>query len=213
MDIEQRTDEWFAVRLGKATASRFGDILASVRYGEAAARKNYRTQLVLERLTGQREDTFTSSAMQWGIDNEPIAKDAYIAETGSDVDEASFVEHELLAAGASPDGYVDTLGLLEIKCPNSATHIETLRTGTIPKYYYPQVQGQMWITGKTWCDFVSFDPRMPDGAQLFITRVARDDEYIQRLSNEVAGFLEEVDEELAFLEGYKHEAISSTSHS
>jgi putative phage-type endonuclease len=203
MDQLQRTDAWYEVRLGKATASRFNDVLAKIKYGEAAARKNYRAQLVVERLTGQREEGFMTTAMQWGIDNEPIAKLAYMAETGNEVEEAFFVQHAALDAGASPDGYVDKNGLIEIKCPNTATHIETLREQDIPMHYYAQVQGQLWLTDRTWCDFVSFDPRMPANAQIFIKRIARNDTYIENLEKEITEFLKEVDAEFDFIQSYE----------
>lgn len=204
MDAQQRTDAWFQARLGKCTASRFGDATSFLRGGaESAYRKNYRSDLVVERLTGQKDWTFTSSAMQWGIDNEPIAKDAYMSETGNEVTDAPFVEHPLLAAGASPDGYVGQDGLVEIKCPNTATHIETLMKRRVPFQYLAQVQGQMWITGRKWCDFVSFDPRLPVNAQLFILRVERDDDYITSLEDGITDFLEEVDKEAAFVQSYK----------
>lgn len=199
MQPEQRTADWFALRLGKATASRFKDIMART----PAPRNNYRADLVIERLSGVHIETYTNGAMQWGVDNESTAKLAYEAETGIEVVDAPFVEHDLLAAGASPDGFIGTDGLLEIKCPNTATHIETLHRKTIPAQYMAQVQGQMWITDRKWCDFVSFDPRLPANAQLFITRVDRDEIYINDLKEEVTDFLEEVDQELAFISSYK----------
>ena len=203
MDAAQRTDEWFKARLGKATASRFNDVIARTRSGYSSARANYRAQLVIERLTKEKAESYTNSYMQWGIDNEPIAQMAYEAETGNEVIEAEFVDHDLLMAGASPDGYVGDDGLVEIKCPASATHIETLKKRKIPNQYMAQVQGQMWITGRFWCDFVSFDPRLPSNAQLFIVRVERDDDYINTLEEEVADFLAEVDEEVAFIKSFK----------
>lgn len=203
MDAAQRTDEWFAARLGKATASMFNDIIAQTRSGYASSRANYRAQLAIERVSGQKADSYTNSFMQWGIDNEPTARMAYESETGREVNEAQFVEHDLLAAGASPDGYVGDDGLIEIKCPNSATHIETLIKRAIPKQYIAQVQGQMWITGRKWCDFVSFDPRLPANAQLFIVRVERDDEFISILEQEVIDFLSEVDDTVEFIKTFK----------
>lgn len=201
--MEQRTDEWYAARVGKATASRFGDIMAYTKSGESASRKNYRAQLVIERITGEREPGYTTAPMQWGIDNEPTARLAYMSETGNEVVEAPFMEHGVLQAGASPDGFVGDEGLLEIKCPNSATHIETLRKHKVPSLYMAQIQGQLWITGRLWCDFVSFDPRLPGNAQLFILRVKRDDLYIEDLEEQVANFLEEVDQECDFIKSYK----------
>ncbi len=192
--IEQRTDEWFAQRLGKVTASRINDVLARLKNGgEAATRKNYRTQLALERLTGKRESAFTNAAMQWGTDCEPLALAAYEAETNSFVDAAEFVLHSSLAeSGASPDGLVGKDGLIEIKCPNSATHIEWLLAGVVPTEHQNQMLWQMACTGRQWCDFVSYDPRMPEYAQLFIKRLARDDARISDMEAHIAEFCCEV---------------------
>lgn len=199
----QRSDEWYAVRLGKATASRFSDIMTMGRNGyEPAARKNYRSELVLERLTGKKADSWSSPAMQWGIDNEPLARNNYMFETGNDVVEEFFVQHPTIQAGCSPDGYVGDDGLIEIKCPNPATHIATLKSKELPSQYEAQVQGQMWLTGRKWCDFVSFDPRMPDNAQMITIRVDRDNEYIENLEYQINRFLSEVDEEEQFVQMY-----------
>lgn len=198
----QRTDEWFADRLGKATASRFGDVLAKIRSGESAQRRNYRAQLVIERITEQPIDNYTSKEMQWGIETEAVARMEYELRNGVSVTEEGFMQHKKLMAGASPDGLVGKDGQIEIKCPNSATHIETLKRQDIPAQYIPQVQGQMWISGRKWNDFVSFDPRMPDNAQYFCIRVERDEDYIKNLEAEVAQFLIEVEEELQFIKTY-----------
>ncbi len=203
---EQRTEEWFTIRLGKATGSRFKDVMTKVKYGESAAVKNYRAQLVSERLTGMKEEGFTTTAMQWGIDNEDTARLRYELHSGEIVDECGFFQHESLPAGASPDGLIGSDGLLEIKCPNTATHIETLKIQNVPKTYYWQVMGQLWITGRQWCDFVSFDPRMPENAQLFVKRVERDDEAIAELEESVRDFLIEVDREEQFIKQYNAKA-------
>lgn len=200
--MQQRSDEWFEARLGKATASRFKDVMTTIKTGEAAARKNYRAELVSERLTRTKEDGFTSTAMQWGIDNEDTARLRYELATGNTVEECGFISHYIMQAGASPDGLVNDDGLVEIKCPNTATHIETLKTARVPYQYYWQVMGQLWITGRKWCDFVSFDPRMPKNAQLFITRVEYDDEQVTKLASEVSSFLLEVDREVEFIRQY-----------
>lgn len=199
---EQRSPEWFAARLGRATGSRFNDIICRTRSGYAASRKNYRAELIVERLTGTKDDSYTSSAMQWGIDNEPVARLQYMLNTGKDVEDTGFWIHDELMAGASPDGFVGTDGLLEIKCPNTATHIDTLTYKKLPKQYLAQVQGQMWITERKWCDFVTFDPRMPENAQMLVIRVDRDDDYIKELEIEVTNFLEEVDQLLEFVKDY-----------
>lgn len=203
MESQQRTDEWYDIRLGKATASRFADVLATTKTGEAAARRNYRAQLVIERLTGIPTESYSNAAMEWGVENEPVAKLAYEAETGNEVVDEFFCEHPVLLAGCSPDGLIGKDGLIETKCPNTATHMETLHRGDIPPNYVPQVQGQLWITERKWCDFVSFDPRLPRNAQLFIKRVERDEEYISELAEKVSAFLEEVQAEVDYVSAYR----------
>jgi putative phage-type endonuclease len=205
VNAEQRSDEWFKARLGKATASRFNDVMARTRNGYGAQRKNYMAELVTQRLTGNIPETFTSAAMQWGTDNEPLARLAYQLETGNEATETGFWVHEIIPAGASPDGFVNDNGLLEIKCPNSATHLETLQKKELPYQYKAQVQGQLWITEKEWCDFVSFDPRLPENAQMIVIRVERDEDYIKQLEDELVTFLEEVDEQVEFVKNYKGE--------
>lgn len=200
---EQRTDEWYAARLGRATASRFSDVIAKTRSGYSASRKNYAAELTTERLTGKQADTFTTAAMQWGVDYEPVARVQYELESGNEVEETGFWLHDDLMAGASPDGLIGTDGLLEIKCPNSATHIETLQLKKLPWQYQAQVQGQMWIIGRQWCDFVSFDPRLPENAQMIVIRVERDDIYIADLEEEITEFLTEVDALVDFVKSYK----------
>lgn len=189
----QRTDDWFARRCGKATGSRIADIVAKTKTGWGAARVNYLAQLVAERLTGRVEDGFKSSAMQWGIDTEPQAIEAYEALTLSVVEPVGFVDHPHISmAGASPDGLVGDDGLVEIKCPNTATHIDALLGSAIPGKYIIQMQWQMACTGRQWCDYVSFDPRMPPHLQMRVERVARDEKHIATLEKHVAEFLAEV---------------------
>lgn len=203
MEVEQRSEEWFEARLGKATASRFKDILAKIGKGEAAARRNYRAQLVIERITGKTPDRFQSMAMMWGQETEDLAAVMYSLRTGRATEAVGFLEHATLAAGASPDRLVGKDGSIEIKCLNSANHIEVLKTQNILPEYVAQVQGQMWIACRPWCDFVSFDPDMPENAQIFIQRIYRDEEYIKNLETEVVAFLEEVNADVKFLLEYK----------
>lgn len=208
-DIEQRSDDWFAARLGKVTASKIADVMARTKTGYSASRANYAAQLITERLTGRREEGFTNSAMQWGTDTEPQARAMYELETGLTVIECGFFDHPdaLIAAGASPDGLVGDDGLVEIKCPNSATHIATLRGDQIPDKYIKQMQWQMACTERQWCDFASFDPRLPDAMQLFVKRIERDDALIAEMTEAVQNFLEEVDAAVADLENrYMKEA-------
>jgi putative phage-type endonuclease len=188
--MEQRSDEWFAARLGRVTASRINDVMAGK---TTAARQNYITQLVVERLTKKQGESFTNAAMQWGTETEPLARAAYEAHTSVLVDEVGIIYHPTIEmAGASPDGLIGEDGMLEIKCPNTTTHIETLLSESHDKKYFNQMQWQMACTGRQWCDFVSFDPRMPDDLQLFVSRVNRDDEHIAKLEQAVQEFLTEV---------------------
>jgi putative phage-type endonuclease len=198
--MEQRTEEWFNVRLGKVTASRISDVTAKTKTGWGAGRANYKAQLIAERLTGQRQDSFTNAAMQWGVETEEAARIAYAFLEGQKVLEEAFVVHPTIAdAGASPDGLVGENGLVEIKCPNTATHIETLKGATIPSKYIGQMQWQMACTGREWCDFVSFDPRLPEEMQLFVQRLHRDAAQIAELEAFVRDFLDEVDADVAEL--------------
>ena len=191
----QGTEEWFAQRLGKVTASRVADVIAKTKTGYSTSRENYMTELALERLTGQRQEAFTNAAMQWGTETEPLARAAYEAKTGEIVDEVGMIAHPRIAmSGASPDGLINGDGLLEIKCPNSATHVQTLRTGKPQGKYITQMMWQMACTGRQWCDFVSYDPRMPKGLQLFVTRIERDNDLIQSIESEVELFLIELNE-------------------
>ena len=191
--MEQGTDDWFAARLGKVTASRVADVIAKTKTGYSASRENYMAQLVVERLTNTQAESFTNAAMVWGTENEPFARAAYELKMGVMVDETGLVDHPTIPmAGASPDGLVGEDGLVEIKCPNTATHIDTLLTQTVPAKYITQMQFQMACTGRQWCDFVSFDPRMPQKAQIFIKRVLRDDSFIKEIESEIKKFLAEV---------------------
>lgn len=194
MTIIQGTQEWHAQRLGKVTASRVADVIAKTKTGYSTSRENYMVELALERLTGCREDGYTNAAMAWGTETEPMARAAYEAHTDLLVTEVAMVPHPAIAmTGASPDGLVNADGLVEIKCPNSATHIQTLRSKKPAGKYVTQMMWQMSCTGRAWCDFVSFDPRMPDGLQLFVTRVNRDDKVIAELEAEVETFLGDLD--------------------
>lgn len=202
--MEQRSPEWFQARLGKATASRFADIMATTKSGPSATRKNYLSELVLERLTHKPTESYTNQAMINGIETEPLAKLRYELATGLNVIDTGFWEHKSLLAGASPDGLIGDNGLLEIKCPIPSTHIQTLKTRKTPPKYIAQIQGQMWITKRDWCDFVSFNSDMPVNAQLFIVRVLRDEGYIKNLEKEVRVFLDEVKEQVGFIECWEN---------
>lgn len=205
--MEQRTDEWFSARLGKVTASKIADVMTKTKTGYGAGRTNYAAQLVTERLTGVKAETFTNAAMQWGVDCEERARAAYEFTTGLTVAQTGFVDHPTVGnSGASPDGLVGDDGLIEIKCPNSATHIATLQGGKIDNKYLLQMQWQMACTGRQWCDFASYDPRLPIEMQLHVVRVPRDDALIAEIEAEVTSFLTEVQSTVADLEArYLHQ--------
>jgi putative phage-type endonuclease len=198
--MEQRTAEWVAARLGRVTASRVADIVAKTKTGYSTSRANYMAELICERLTGVQGESFSSSAMIWGTSTEPMARAAYEGAVGSLVIETGFVPHiSISLAGASPDGLIGDDGLVEIKCPITATHIETLLGQSVPGRYNTQMQWQMACTGRKWCDFVSYDPRMPEKMRLFIKRVERDNVAIAELEREVVNFLNELETKIAQL--------------
>ncbi len=207
-DLIQGSPEWKAARAGKVTASRVADVVARTKTGWGASRANYMAELIAERLTGVAAEGYTNAAMQWGTDHEPDARAAYEFRRDVEVAQVGFVPHPTIAgAGASPDGLVGDLGLVEIKCPNTATHIDTLIGQAIPAKYVTQMQWQMACTGRAWCDFVSFDPRLPESMAVFVDRVHRDDELIASLEKDVRDFLAELDEKVARLRSlYEREA-------
>lgn len=192
--IIQGSAEWKQQRLGKVTASRVADVVAKTKTGWSAARANYAAQLIAERLTGSIAENFTNAAMQWGTETEPQARAAYTLQTDLVVEEVGFIGHPSLEmSGASPDGLIGDDGMIEIKCPNTATHLETLLGEEIDGKYIKQMQWQMACTGRKWCDFVSFDPRLPLHLQLSISRVMRDEEMIASLTKDISEFLAEID--------------------
>jgi putative phage-type endonuclease len=202
-EIIQGSTEWFYQRLGKVTASRVADVIAKTKTGYSTSRDNYMAQLVVERLTFTKTESYTNAAMQWGTDTEPFARAAYEATQGVMVEEVGFVRHPTIEwAGASPDGLVADDGCIEIKCPNTLTMIETLLSQKVPGKYFTQMQFQLACTGRKWCDYVVFDPRMPAKAQLFVKRVDRDDAYIAEIEAEIVKFLAEVQSQVQQLNQY-----------
>jgi putative phage-type endonuclease len=199
---EQGTVEWLQERCGKVTASRIADLMAKRRDGQPSAdRANYAAQLIAERLTGCVQPSFTNAAMIHGTQTEPEARRAYEFFVDRDVQQVGFVPHPVInMAGASPDGLVGSDGLLELKCPNTATHIQTLLTGRIDDKYHKQMQFQMACTGREWCDFASYDNRMPERMRLFVKRVNRSQEEIGEIETEVKAFLAEIDETVSRLQ-------------
>jgi putative phage-type endonuclease len=198
--MEQRTEEWFNARLGKVTASRIADLMAKTKSGYSASRDSYMAQLTIERLTQKATEGYTNAAMQWGTEQEPFARAAYETKTGQLVTEVGFIVHpEIDQAGASPDGLVGDEGMVEIKCPESKTMIETLLSDRVPDKYFKQMQWQMACTGRNWCDYVVFDPRMPENLQLCVRRVERDDYIIDEIKAEINKFLAELDQQVTKL--------------
>lgn len=199
--MQQGTDEWRQARLGKVTASRIADIVAKTKSGHAASRQNYMMELLCQRLTGRQEEGHQTAAMQRGTELEPKARATYILETGCDVEETGLIDHPRIAmSGASPDGLVHPDGLLEIKCPNTATHVDFLRSGRPQEKYIKQMQWQMACTGRAWCDFVSYDDRLPEHLSYRCVRIDRDDALIAELESEVVRFLEELETEIESLQ-------------
>lgn len=209
--LEQRSDEWFQTRLGKVTASCIYKVMAKLKTGKPSAdRDNYAAQLVAERLTGKPTESFTNGAMQWGTDTEPMAREAYALSSGEVPVEIGFIDHPTIEmSGASPDGLIGFDGMLEIKCPNTSTHIATLLGAGIDRKYLLQMQWQMACAGRDWCDFASFDPRLPPEMQLHVRRVERDDELIAEIQDEVTKFLADIADTVTALEAaYRQKEIA-----
>lgn len=199
---DQRTPEWYIARLGRATGSRFKDIMAVKKDGSPTEKYlSYKKELVAERIVGEmgKADVFMTDAMKWGQINEGLARTEYMLRTGHKVTPEGFAQHDDLMIGVSTDGLVDDTGNLEIKCLMPHNHLYNIAmNGEMPDDYRDQVQGQMWVTGRYWCDFVGYDSRMPKGLDLVVTRVLRDDDYIMKLEARVGEFLDDVRRDLAF---------------
>ena len=193
--LEQGTEEWKMARLGHVSASNLDAVMAKVKTGEAKTRLDYKIRVATEQITNAIQDSYSNQYMEWGIEQEPFARMAYEARAEAFVEKTGFWKHpDIKWFGCSPDGLVGDDGLIEIKCPKSTTHVKYLLDNKLPEDYYWQVHGQMLVTGRKWVDFISFDPRMPEHKQLFITRVNRDEEIMAQLKVAVIGFLSEVDE-------------------
>lgn len=203
IEVEQQTPEWLQMRCGMVTASRVADVLAKRKTGtgELKCRADYRTEIICECLTGRSAEHYVTPAMEWGIETEPVARSAYEMRLDTEIKPGGFAIHDQIGRfGASPDGLIGDDGLVEIKCPTTATHIEYIIAGVIPEEYQPQMLAEMACTGRAWCDFVSFDPRLPKKLQLFIRRFPRDDKRIAAMEAEVLTFLEEVIATIKLLE-------------
>jgi putative phage-type endonuclease len=192
--MEQLSQEWFEARLGKVTASRVSDVLSTIKSGESATRRNYKLQLLTERLTKKKTESYMNQAMQDGIDREPIAREIYEHLKDVKVEETGFVQHPAIEmAGASPDGLVGDDGIIEIKCPIETTHTTNLLEKKLPSKYKPQVQFQLAATGRDWCDFISYNPNFEPKHQLVVVRVERDNDYIEKIEFEILKFLAEIE--------------------
>ena len=195
-EVEQGTPEWFALRLGKVTASRIKDVIATTKTGYSTSRDKYMTQLLLERITNTVAESYTNDAMTWGTEQEPFARAKYEGLASTLVEQVAFVNHPTIPmSGASPDGLVMDDGLVELKCPMSHTHLESI-LGGIDDQYMPQVQWQMAVTGRSYTDLCSYDPRFPEHLQLVVKRINRDNDYIAKLEKEVVKFLAELDDKV-----------------
>ena len=212
--IVQGSEEWFAARRGKVTASRVADVMARTKTGFAASRENYKAELVLEILTGTTAVGFVSEAMKWGTEKEPEARAKYAETIFETVTETGFVDHpSIVGAGCSPDGLVGDDGIVEIKCPNTATFLDIFLSENIPQKWQTQIQMQLDTTGRKWCDFVCYDPRMPEGAQLFVKRVERDEMFIATMREMIIAFIEELNEDVAKVKAKIEEKQNGTSPS
>ncbi|ECE5792763.1 YqaJ viral recombinase family protein [Salmonella enterica subsp. diarizonae] len=196
--MEQRSPEWFAARCGKVTASRLYDVMARAKSGYAASRQNYMAELICQRLTGKLEEGFTNAAMMRGTELEPVAREMYaLNEFDAVISEVGLIDHPAIAGfAASPDGLVNDDGLIEIKCPNTWTHLQTLKTGVPKRQYLLQMHAQMMCTGRKWCDFVSFDDRLPPELAYFKTRINFDEVLAEEIEQEVVKFLTELETEI-----------------
>lgn len=196
--MEQRSPEWFAARCGKVTASRLYDVMTRTKSGYAASRQNYMAELICQRLTGKPEEGFTNAAMMRGTELEPVAREMYaLNEFDAVISEVGLIDHPTIAGfAASPDGLVNDDGLIEIKCPNTWTHLQTLKTGVPKRQYLLQMHAQMMCTGRKWCDFVSFDDRLPPELAYFKTRINFDEVLAEEIEQEVVKFLTELETEI-----------------
>lgn len=203
INIEQGSDEWKLARLGHVTASNMADVMSKGKgSGEAIGRYKYKVRLVAERLTQTAAESFSNAAMEWGVEQEQFACIEYESATNQFVDKTGFWLHpEIKFLGVSPDRLVGAEGLIEVKCPNTTTHLGYLFEGKIPTDYYKQIQCQLWVTGRQWCDFVSYDPRLPKRNQLLIVRTERDESLIKEMEAETLKFLDEVESLIIKLQG------------
>ena len=195
IEVEQGSQEWLQSRLGKITASRAKDLMATVRYGEAAGYRNYKTELAVERITGKRAERYVTKQMEYGTETEGVAATMYQLQTGNIATVCGAFEIDGSNVLASPDRLVGDDGLVEIKCRELANHVESMLSDKVPDEYYKQIQFQLWVTNRKWCDYVSYGDEMPENAQLFIKRIERDEEVI----NEIIERVEQIEDDITKL--------------
>jgi len=207
-NLIQGSAEWHAARCGSLGASSVAEAIARTKAGWGASRANLRARLVAERLTGIPQESYMNDAMKWGIETEGQARAAYAFFRDARVQDVGLIVHPTIGGThASPDGLVGDAGVLELKCPNTATHIDTLLNKAVPDKYVVQMQWQMACSRRLWADYASFDPRMPGDLQLFVERLPRDPKRIAELEAQVKEFLAEVDATIAQLTGKSHERL------
>lgn len=200
--VEQGSDLWHQLRLGHVTASGIADLMAKTKTGESESRRKYKVKLVAERMTGKTQESYSNAAMEWGVEQEQYAAMAYELKNNILLDKTGFWLHPSIKwLGVSPDRLVGNDGLVEIKCPNTTTHIDYILDDVVPARYYKQIQCQLWVTNSQWCDFVSYDPRLPEENQLFIKRAYPDEVFIHEMESEVLRFLDEVEQMINKLKG------------
>lgn len=200
--VEQGSELWHQLRLGHVTASGIADLMAKTKTGESESRRKYKVKLVAERMTGKAQESYSNAAMEWGVEQEQYAAMAYELKNNILLDKTGFWLHPSIKwLGVSPDRLVGNDGLVEIKCPNTTTHIDYILDDVVPARYYKQIQCQLWVTNSQWCDFVSYDPRLPEENQLFIKRAYPDEVFIREMESEVLRFLDEVEQMINKLKG------------
>lgn len=199
-NIEQGTQEWKDIRLGRITASRMSDVMTNGRSGGISkTSESYMVELISEKLTGKQKDFFENDAMKWGTATEPEAREVYSVRNGFvDVEEVAFIVHDEFI-GVSPDGLVGDCGLLEIKAPTTQTQIKRALSKDYSSDYKAQIQAQLWVSGREWCDFVSYDPRINVSASFLQQRVFRDEEYIQEMKSKCDEFVTEMNNRMKLL--------------
>lgn len=203
IDVAQGSEQWLSLRRGKMSASRAKDLLASVKYGESAAFKNYRAELLIERLTGRSPDRYVTRQMEYGTETEGLARTMYSLSTGNIVSESGIYLIEGENICASLDGEIGSDGLVEIKNRVIANHIESIATDKVPTQYYQQIQFQLWVSNKLWGDYCSYADEMPENAQLFIKRIERDEAMIEDIKNKCEDMEKSIETFTKIIEQYK----------